>query len=327
MKWLAEHLLLPLIVSIGGVYLVVTLISPPPLPNIEPTVIYNSGPLKRKISNSFEVDIKEEKNAWLRISILNNGEGPDQDLDIDFFLKNDIRIEDIDQKYIPVSLRKREIYFKHSDESFNHRFSNFPSDSSVDYFISLSKFIVSDEDYNLSILSSHKNWSKTLKIKPEKTSFLFPFLKVAYAKEKPIVTASSTSIASVYIGGYDPLKIANDIFMLLQKHRLITKEDAHDMKNIIESYKEGVLFGGVNLIKFNEVMINKLITRNKITLQQAKDIVEKSRGAGGVLIGGYNMIALEVGLLNVLLENGEITKEEGQRILDGAKQPTNKLWR
>ncbi len=63
----------------------------------------------------------------------------------------------------------------------------------------------------------------------------------------------------------------------------------------------------MNILKFCELILNSLISKNIISLDQAKNIVEKSKNSGGVLVGGYNIIVLEVEILNVLLSNKLIT--------------------
>lgn len=320
MKWSLEHLLAPLVVTLVTLYIGISYINPPSFPDIETTVVFNSGPIKKQPSTHFTFDLKEDKKPWMKISIINKGNNNDDDLDIDYSFNKKNLIKDIKKKYYPRSFERRVKRYSEDDISFSHKFTSFPVNASIEYDIDLDNFITQNNDYNLSVLSKYKNWSKSIRVKVSQINFSYPFLSIAYAKDE-LVKKSSNLSSGIFIGGYDPLQMANGIFILLQNKMLITKEDAIEIKKITESYKSGVLFGGVNILKFDEILINKLIVRNRINLKQANSIIEKSKNAGGVLIGGYNVVILQVELLNTLLVNKAITKNEGQRIIDNSKQP------
>ncbi|MCJ7812233.1 hypothetical protein MUP95_02800 [bacterium] len=125
--------------------------------------------------------------------------------------------------------------------------------------------------------------------------------------------------SGIFIGGYDPVAITNGVFLLLQNEKLITKSEALNIKKLTEESQLGIKFGGVDVLKFDEAVLNILLKKGIINITQAKLLVERSRNAGGVLINGYNVIQLNYEILNHLVENGYIKLKDAQEILDNAK--------
>jgi len=66
--------------------------------------------------------------------------------------------------------------------------------------------------------------------------------------------------SGIYISGYDPVVLLNNLFTLLQENGLIGSMAALRIKEEVENSKEGALFGGINILKFNEVIINQPCT-------------------------------------------------------------------
>jgi len=131
--------------------------------------------------------------------------------------------------------------------------------------------------------------------------------------------SSSPDRSGVSLGGYDPVVMTSGIFRLMQDKGILSSSEAFKIKNEVDTAKGGVSISGVNVLKFCELIIQSLITKNIMTIEQANNIIEKSKKSGGVLLGGYNVIVLEVDILNILLINKIISREEGQKIIDAAK--------
>jgi len=184
-----------------------------------------------------------------------------------------------------------------------------------------------DGDVTCAFVDDHKVWHPQkgkITIYRARAGTLSLLTPIAYAIE----TKSNSTLdkkddrpkSGILIGGYDPLILTNGLFSLLQKKRIISKTEAHEIKRVVEDTKEGVLFGGINILKFNELVLNTLIKNKTLEVREAEHILRKSREAGGVLVGGYNIIVLEVEILNALLLKQHISKEEGQEIIDSARQ-------
>jgi predicted transcriptional regulator len=66
-------------------------------------------------------------------------------------------------------------------------------------------------------------------------------------------------------------------------------------------------------------MLNILVSKDKLTINQVEFIVNESKKSQGVMFGQYNILVLNVETLNALLKNKNITFEEGQKVIDDAK--------
>jgi hypothetical protein len=318
--WFLEHLLLPIIIFIAGQHFLLRYINPRNEPLIVSNAMFNAGPLRPFSNNAFNVDIKADDIPWLDIFVVNIGTSFEKDLELSLLFTDDLSISNIERTYIPKALEARVIKQGKKTNSFYEKLSSLPIDGQLQYHLILNRFIFKDTEFKLEVSSENRNWSKRIHIKPKIKMAAFLFLSSALAQENKSQEGSEKARGGIFIGGYDPLYIANDIFILLQNKGLITNIDAKDIKETVTTFKEGVLFGGINIMKFNEMIINKLIQNNKITYFEAQDMVEKSKNSGGVLIGGYNVLVLEVEVLNTLLRKGFITLKEGQQIIDNAKE-------
>ena len=254
------------------------------------------------------------------MQINNKGNGCAEDFEIDFSLECNKMITDKDVVYIPERLSDRVVKSNQTDTTYYSKLSSFPGNSTIECKFYFNYPIKSERDFNYSILSKDNNWTESAKIKP-KYSFLKLSENEAFAQDNQANSEDSKPKKSgIFIGGYDPLVMSNGMFALLQNKKLISNKDAQDIKKLTESYKEGVLFGGINILKYNELILNKLIDNKHISIEQANQIIAKSKKSGGVMVGGYNVIVLEVEILNTLLKSSKISFEEGQSIIDNAKQ-------
>lgn len=323
-----KKIIVPIIILVVAMIIgseILKIINPPILPKIVAQVSINTGELSTNLSDSFKTDYKSDEVPWIFIEIENKGKGKDDNLDIDFSLLKDNGITTIDAYYSPEGIESRVTKYDKFEKSFHSNFIFFPGKANVSYKIHLLNFITNykmDVEYNLSVVSDNMNWEESISIRIQTASFFSFFSGNTHNGEKT-QEKNETTIpkAGIFIGGYDPVAMANGIFSLLLDKNLINIKDVMEIKDIVEAYKEGVLFGGINILKFNELIIKKLISKNEITLPQANSIIEKSQKSGGVLIGGYNVIVLQVELLNMLLKNKKIELREGQKIIDNSKQP------
>jgi len=293
------------------------------LPDIDSNVIYNSGPVTAEYESRLKLTLKDSKIPYLVITIANNGKGAAENFNTELLLLGSNKIVEHKKTYIPSGLK---IWVKKSNvenKIFHEELEYLPSEAAIEYEFILKKFIKSNKEFSHSLLSKNKNWTKSAKIIPRHSFAHRPSKGIAYAEDiSNEDTKTDIPKSSVLIGGYDPFVMSNGLFHLLQKRNLLSNEDAREIKKIVETHKEGVLLGGINILKFNELIVNKLIDNELITVKQARDIIEKSKESGGVLVGGYNVIILEAEILNALLENGEITYAEGQKVIDRAGKVT-----
>jgi hypothetical protein len=319
LKWLLEHIAPPIITAI----IILKLIAPPVVPNITTSIVCNTGSLKEFAPVPFRFEWKQNKTPWLKLLIKNDGDNCAENLESKITLLKDNKIVIVEKTYEPEVIESRIDTSVTKEESFYEKLHEFPGKSSICYHFHLAEFVKSSDEIRWVVCSRRKNWSTPSEITLghfETSNDLFPNV---YAAESPDLEKKSPVPASgILIGGYDPVVMSNELFLLLQGNRLITKEDASEIKRIIENYDEGVLFGGINLLKLNELILRKLISNKIMTAEQANAAIEKSKNAGGVLIGKYNVIILEVEILNTLLKNRRITLQEGQRVIDQAKAPS-----
>jgi hypothetical protein len=318
-RWASEHLLVPIVIVILAQYFLTSYVNPPTAPVIMPFAEYNGGPVRPLANNSFAIDIKTDEVPWLNINVVNNGTSLEKDLELSVHLAGNLSICKVEPTYAPKALKARVIKSDTTRSSFYEKLSSLPVDGQLRFHLILDRFISTDQEFEFEVLSENRNWSKGIRIEPKRKTVAWRFTHPAMAQESKNQEGSQRPSTGILIGGYDQLKLANDIFMLLQEKRLITHLDATDIKQTISTFKEGVLFGGINVLKFNEMILNKLIQNNRISYPEAQDMIGKSKTSGGVLIGGYNVLILEVEILNTLLRKGHISREEGQRIIDGAK--------
>jgi hypothetical protein len=189
------------------------------------------------------------------------------------------------------------------------------------------------KEVNIAVIGNGRKWpaiEKQVILKAPKSTFwkdLFCEVQLpaseAYALDKPNVTPAQkkTPKSGVYFGGYNPVILTNQIFVILQDKRIIDKREAERIKKATEEIKSGVGIGSVDVLKFNEEVLNTLIQKKVINLFEAESMLERSRNAGGVLINGYNIIHLNAEILNALSKRNFISLREAQAALDNSKAP------
>ncbi|MHA1720266.1 MAG: hypothetical protein ACTSXK_12145 [Promethearchaeota archaeon] len=214
----------------------------------------------------------------------------------------------------------------------------FPSEAMIFFNIMFSSTI-NEKDLNFSFLSDNRNWQP----KRANIDIRGPFALlyngsetgIAYAKEQnDQIKLNSSDKSEILIGGYNPLRLANNLLAMLEKENLIEKNEAEEIRNIVVRElkiplfgdkpvtfgNQPALFGGINIIKFNNLMIDALIKNNKISKKQASEIVEKSKKAGGIMISGYNVIVLDIEIMNTLIRNGFLDLKTAQSVIDSSKR-------
>lgn len=83
-------------------------------------------------------------------------------------------------------------------------------------------------------------------------------------------------IDNFVFGGIDLVKVNNDILLILEDKKIIFH------KETIEIFKEaeragGMLVGGYNIIILEVRILDTLIEKNVITVEEGQDIVDKSK--------------------------------------------------
>ena len=286
------------------------------------------------ISGQLRVDYTSDKNiTGIQLFIHNKSEEKDKNFEFKIYTRDaEIEINPITIIYIPTLLKYHVIgtdSFNEGKNGFYRKINIFPPGSMI-YLEIFPKLKIQEEDLKFEFLSDSGTWFATegdIKYKPNKSLFgQVKLFRTAFAlddtpKDEKLPPKGRSGIL---IGGYDPLILTNNFFKILQEENLISKIDAKEIKGIVEDTKGGVLFGGVNILKFNEAAINALIRNKKLTEDDALEILDKSKKSGGVLIGGYNIIVLEVQVMNSLIKNGYLNLDKAQNALDSAKHSKKK---
>src|SRR4030042_2264176 len=281
------------------------------------------------IKSSFELDIisqvKRKNNQLIGentyvIEVFNEGSAPAEELAIDLCMITNNTIQGVKDVYDPASLSELVAVKKEEGQYFYERLYYLPPQCMIQHEIS---FVgkIANAQYNYSVYSKKNIWETKkseisinngeIKIHKEKRSLISHFSNAFAGQEEK--EDQNALRSGIYIAGYDLLHMTNGIFILAKKKELISKDDALEIKNITESYKEGLLLGGINIIKFNELLINKLIKNKAITYEQAKNAIDESKKQEGTLIGGYNILVLNVQILTALFNNGKIEIKDGQK--------------
>jgi hypothetical protein len=284
---------------------------------------------KPDTSGDIRIDYESDKNITaMQLFIRNKGSDKAKNFEFKICTRSkEIEVNPATILYIPTLLKGHVI----KSEDFNNgkngcyrKIDVFPPDSRI-YVEVFPKLNIQKDDIDLEFLSELQTW-RPIEGQIDYTQKRGFFGEVSFrgeafaGDEKNKERESPPKGASgILIGGYDPVIMTNNLFALLQEKHLISKSDARKIKDITEATKMGVLFGGVNILKFNEAVLNALIRNDKLTKVEASKIVEKSKDAGGVLVGGYNIIVLEVGIMNSLVKKGYIDLEKAQLAVDSAK--------
>jgi len=251
-------------------------IYPPAFPDIQSTIIYNTGPLRAKPDFPFKLDLKTDDKAWFKIFIVNRGNNSAEDLATQVTF-HDNMIHNVEKAYTPPSLAKRIKDFSKANTSFYEMLFYLPARTTIEYPFHLNKLIKSSDEFKYYVVSKERDWTPSTSILPRTSRYLNVFQNTAYAEENINKEEHASAPGSgIFIGGYDPVVMSNELFDLLQAKKLITSADAVEIKKVTEAYKEGILFGGINVLKFNEVLINKLLQNKVISSEQATRIINRA---------------------------------------------------
>lgn len=324
-----------LLLCIGITWFLQWLITQPKTPDIKITYYWiETVPYKKpeaKIEKDsremLHIDYGEDKNIYgIGFDLVNSGSKEARNFEIYFNItNNNIKIIKLPTSPESSFWKYRVIDADDTDTLFYRKFSTFPrkAEMSLEFILSAP---VSKKDLKMDFTCDFAKWTpKCSKIKirqmPVNSQTRRIMHSSAYAEDlvKEPVKKKREAISGILIGGYDPLILTNNLFDLIQDKGILDYSEALTIKETVEQYKEGVLFGGVNILKFNELVLNALLRKKIISMDEANSIVEKSKNAGGVLISGYNVIILETEILNVLFKKGYINFTEGQMAIDSAK--------
>ena len=302
----------------------------PARPDME--IIYNHVKTiahKPDVSGNIRIDYESDKNITAMQLFIRN-KGSDKDTNFEFNIctrSTEIELNPATILYIPTLLKGHVIKSEDFNKGKNgcyRKIDVFPPDSRI-YVEIFPKLNIQRGDIDLEFLSDFQTW-RPIEGQIDYTqkrgfSSEVSFIREAFAADDENKESKSPpkGASGILIGGYDPVILTNNLFALLQEKDLISKSDTKSIKDITEATKTGVLFGGVNVLKFNEVVLKALIRNHKLTEVEASEILEKSKEAGGVLVGGYNIIVLEVGIMNSLVKKGYINLEKAQLAVDSAK--------
>lgn len=204
---------------IGGLVTYLFTYNSPSKPEVESTIIYNTGSFNETLVEPFKLEKKTDKTAWCIVNLINKGDARDEDLEVEFnLLKNDNKILNYLKKYDPPFLSKKVNNFEKSEKRFYEKIDSFPSYSYIEYKFILKEFLNSEDDYLFFACSKFKNWGKLIKRIPKYS--LTTIINVAYAQEKGNRESQpETSRSGISLGGYDPIILSNGLFQLLQNKK------------------------------------------------------------------------------------------------------------
>ena len=316
--YLLEHLIFAIIVG----YITYLLTKSEPFLHGEQAVGNN-----KKYIPDLQGDLKliyedDEYKNLVELLIESNGKKPAEEVVIDIKGNKKDIFGNIDIVYEPSLIKDFLTEIKTlTPEHFQYHFKTLPIHSKVYFSINCNGFI-SKEDISTTLLGSGTIWEikvKDITLKKSRRNILNRIFGSLVNENSLYAQENKNSPASIYIGGYDPVKLSNGIFSLIQKKNLITKQEAEEIKKIVEQSKSGLSIGGINILKFDEVLINTLINKRVLSMEEANNILEKSKKVGGLLINGYNVIQIKYEILNHLYKKGYISLNEAQSVIDKAK--------
>lgn len=275
----------------------------------------------------------DEQLNRFEVSVRSIGSESVKDVEIDIRTMRRKILLKTDIAYDPPMIERHVLNKSVTHEYINLQLNELPTDTGV-FLLMNSDDYFEKKEVNIGVIGSGHKWpaiEKQVILKSPKSTFwqnLFSEtqipVSVAYAQDKPNVPPTQkkdTPKSGAYFGGYDPVTLTNEIFVILQGKKIIDKNEAERIKKATEEIKSGVGIGGVDVLKFDEETLNTLIQKEVINRAEAESMLERSRNAGGVLINGYNVIHLNAEILNALFKRNLISLQEAQAALDNSKAP------
>jgi len=334
-----KHILVTALISciftiIAGV--VVYYVTLKPRPRLE--VYYaltDTKPYRKDAIGGLNLDYETDKKInRFEVSVWSGGDDSagvkDVEIDIRSMRRKVFLSPDI--VYDPPMIERHMMKKTITGENINLQLRELPGDTGV-FLLMNSDDYFEKKDITIGVIGNGRKWpavEKQVILKSPKSTFwknLFSEVRLsassAYAQDITNVTPApqKTPKSGIYIGGYAPLILINEIFLILQDKKIIDKGESERIKKATEEIKSGVGIGGVDVLKFDEVVLNALIKKKVIHRSEAESMLERSRNAGGVLINGYNVIHLNAEILNALSQKNFISLKEAQAALDRAKPP------
>lgn len=297
------------------------------------TAFTNTTPYRKDAGDLLYLEYNLEEKNRLDITITNIGNKTAYDIHIDIRSKKNDLFINRRIAYKPLIIDKfiyQNEIIDNSDRIY-YRFKELPAGGQVKLFIEGKQHFIEDD-----IIIEITGDGKVQKVKRKEIEFgtvsksvlkkyhnPFIFWGSLYAQSKNDSLETSNQKQSygsgIFLGGYDPVVLTNGIFQLLQKNGIITNNEAIYIKKVIEESNAGMKFGGVDVLKFDEEVLNLMLRKGILNINQANKIIESSKKAGGILINGYNVIHLKYEILNYLLKNNYVSKSDAQAVLDNAK--------
>ncbi|MFA5879491.1 MAG: hypothetical protein WC860_04875 [Candidatus Margulisiibacteriota bacterium] len=232
-------------------------------------------------------------------------------------LSNDNEIVNENATYFPRQIQEKckKVLTK---KNFEEEVSFVQPNAWIQYKIQLKNFIKSDEDYLCEISSKESIWKNETETSISNFNIENDPQFISNRVSVDKINRNINYDKGLSLNGYDPIKMSLGLFILLQDKHIISKREANRIEKLLLSYKDGVLIGGINLLKFNELVVVNLLLKRKISEEQKSMIFKNAKNAGGVLVDCYNIIVMETEILNALYKNKRISLAEGQEVIDYA---------
>lgn len=306
-----------------------------PKPKLSVEYAYTSQtPYKKDSLGQLHLEYKESVlNDHFELLVWSEGSEAVKDLEVDLISMEQISFAAPTIVFDPVTISNRVLNKNESKERIYLKLSELPQGTGLLIEMDTRKNL-DEGDIKVIVLGSGRRWSaerKEIVLKKNRSSMLKKSIdklletgSTAYAdeSEENKTKDSQNNLGSgIFIGGYDPVRLTNEIFMLAQKKGVLTRVEAEQLLKTAKEFQGGVSFGGINILKFDETFMNVLLQKGLITLSQGNEMLARSKKAGGVLLNGYNVIHLKGEILNALINAKVVTVEEAQSAIDKAKAP------
>ncbi len=281
---------------------------------------------------------QDEKMDRFEMSVQSIGSDAARDVDIDLRSMKPNLFGSPETIFDPATIENRVRNKTISSNQIYYGLSELPQDCGVTIILDGMNYF-GEEDINIGVIGSGRRWwpvKKEIVLKKSKRSVLKKLLgklnlQVCYGRtaeehstskqDTKQDTKKDTPKSRILFGGYDPVVLTNGVFTLLQHKKIISSKEAKHIKKVAMEPGPGVRISGINVLKFDEVLLNTLIKKKTINKSQAQLILKRSQNAGGILINGYNVVHLNAEILNTLSEKGLLSLSEAQITLDSAKTP------
>lgn len=305
-NFLLSSILLPVAVSVTTT-IVTTKAVPPTEPEIKIFPTYNS-PEPTKYRGKFKI-LKPTVSSCptLEVSIRNIGKKEANNIRCKVSFMNGLELVNVVHEYNPSLLESLKSKSNQEKQFFLEHIDSLPVDSSINYSFSLNRFIKTNNEFKIEVVSQLKYWPLKATI-----DYLIAFFipQNAYALD-------SICNKSGNFSGYDTILFSRNILNLLLKKCLLDKTYKEKLSFELENIESEDAITD-DILYFSNLLIDGLIENKILSSSKGDEIIENSKNNEGVLYNSINILSLYLGVLDALLDQKYITDKEGQNVIDNS---------